>query len=408
MASTEVSQSRGRIDVIDAARGVAMLFVFLSHFIEAFYRHGARPVPLFLATRIATPAFFWISGVTLAVLYARHRDRWPKMRDRLIDRGLFLVFVGHLLFMPAHRFLGDSWRDTLRTVFVTDTIGLCVIVGAILITRVGPRGRLLTGLALLLTAWTLTLTWNPEIPSLAWRLKDFLLGDLRDPWLQYNFPPVPWLGVYLIGSAAGPVFERRHQDGRQKSLALPVTLLGAGLIVTALVWRGACRAIVEIAPAYAAAFAHLGALARKLPPSPAYLLLYLGCALLMFAALLAAKDTRLGAVVNRWVVVFGRYSLAAFLFQFYVYYVLVTLIPHPPGFLIPVYFVATVLLLRVLIAAWAGRDANRLITIGYPAISSGITGRYPTLSRPATLVTDDVDPLVEPPEPLVRGPRAAV
>ena len=94
-------------------------------------------------TRIATPSFVLISGVTLAVLFARSRSGFAATRDRLVDRGLFLILVGHPLFMVANRYMESSWADAIRVVFITDTIGAAVIVGALVIARAGPRTRLL-------------------------------------------------------------------------------------------------------------------------------------------------------------------------------------------------------------------------------------------------------------------------
>src|SRR5690349_2581270 len=164
-------EARERINAIDVARGTAMLLVFLSHFLEAYYEPFplTRPHLYQILTRIASPAFVSISGVTLAVLFGRNRVRFEETRDRLIDRGLFLILVGHPLFtIPYYFMVRPSWQAALRTVFMTDTIGAAVIVGALLVTRVGPRLRFWLGMGLLALAWTLNAIWSPRIPSLAW------------------------------------------------------------------------------------------------------------------------------------------------------------------------------------------------------------------------------------------------
>jgi uncharacterized membrane protein len=370
MSSAVPSPPRGRIEIIDGARGTAMLLVFVSHFVEAFFRRlpHAQADRLLLVTRIATPAFIWISGATLAVLHARNRNRFAKTADRLIDRGLFLIFVGHLLIIPAYRFMEKSWPDTIRVVFVTDTLGLCVLVGAVLITRVDALGRLLLGTMLLLSSWALTVIWEPAIPSLAWRLKDFLVGDLRDRWLDYNFPPLPWLGLYLIASAAGAVFARAHDSRQEKSYTSRIALLGTGLLGAAFIVRAVCRGLVAHGAGSAVVLDHLASMTHKLPPSPTYMLFHSGLALLMFAALLLFGRVAAGRAFTRWVALFGRYSMAAFLFQFYFYYLGVTVLPRPPVGLAALYFVATLVLLRMLTSTWARLGGNRLITVGYPAL----------------------------------------
>ena len=365
--TSQGASRRARIDIIDAARGTAMLLVFLSHFVEAFYYPypSLRPQYLRVVLRIATPSFVWISGVTLAVLYERNRERFAPMRDRLIDRGLFLVLVGHILFVPAYRFMADSWAAAFRVVFITDTIGVCVIVGALLVDRIGPRGRLLLGAAVLASAWGLTVGWDPRIPSHAWRLKDFLVGDVRDRWLGYNFPVVPWLGFYLMASGAGAWFARNSDPERERFVIARAALLGGAGVAAALIVKLAFDVLGAHAPARAAALSHLAALTHKLPPSPAYLCLYGGSALLAFAGLLLARRTRLGRAFTSWVELFGRHSFAAFLLQSYVYYMAVTVLPRPPTIFLPLYFLGTLLVLRVLVSAWARVGGNRLITIGY-------------------------------------------
>src|SRR4051794_22299729 len=59
-----------RIGTIDGARGVAMMLVFVAHFCDAYFglsspvRHGL----LSFVTRVASPAFVWISGIMLGTL----------------------------------------------------------------------------------------------------------------------------------------------------------------------------------------------------------------------------------------------------------------------------------------------------------------------------------------------------
>ena len=144
--SAETPRRDGRILTIDGARGVAMILVFVAHFSDAYYglsspvRHGL----LTFVTRVASPAFVWISGIMLGILYHRHREHFERTRNRLIDRGLFLILVGHPLIAGAH------FPNGLRIVFITDTIGVAVIVGALLIARAQPRTLAVLGAGMLL------------------------------------------------------------------------------------------------------------------------------------------------------------------------------------------------------------------------------------------------------------------
>ena len=87
----------GRIVAIDASRGAAMLFVFLAHF-SFVYLMGPAPGQMELvakASLIACPMFMIISGVTLGYLYRANANQFQRIQTKLIDRGLFLLTIGH-------------------------------------------------------------------------------------------------------------------------------------------------------------------------------------------------------------------------------------------------------------------------------------------------------------------------
>jgi len=367
MAPSETPSARARIDLIDVWRGAGMLIVFLAHFLEAYYQPFSLPRPQAykLFTRIATPAFMCISGVTLAVLFDRNRERFAATRDRLIDRGLFLLLLGHPLFMASYYFAAyGNLGDTVRRGFITDVVGLSVVLGALLVTRVGPRGRFVMGLGLLATAWVAIAAWNPPIPSLAWRLKDFLFGDTREPWLSYNFPPVPWFGLYLVASAAGAGFARAYREGRAAQLPGQAATLGIGLALAGGALHLGLRALAGGDVSGTGALVHAASL-QKLPPSPTYMFVYVGLASLLMAGLMRMHDTRFGQAFARYVIPIGRNSLSAFLIQSYVYFVVVLLLPRPPQILLPVYFAVTVIMLRAAVVLWERKKWNRLLTVGY-------------------------------------------
>src|SRR5262245_65843957 len=92
----------GRIQAIDAARGAAMLFVFLSHF-GLIYFTDTNATLLALSQdigRVATPTFMIISGVMAGYLFESRQD-FSGMRTKLRDRGLFYLVAGHLAITAA-------------------------------------------------------------------------------------------------------------------------------------------------------------------------------------------------------------------------------------------------------------------------------------------------------------------
>jgi len=347
-----------------------MLLVFLAHFVEACGRAFPNRGHAFnLVTRIASPAFVWISGVTLAVLYEKSADWFKRTRDKLIDRALFLLLVCHPLIVGAYLMKVPSWHDALRVVFITDTVALCLVVGVLLMPRLASRPRAALGLALMLASWTLMVLWNPPVNGWAWRIKDTLVGDWRDHWATYNFTPIPWMGFYLIASAAGAWFVRSRDAGRQRRVGWIAAAVGVGGVAAAkaieIGWRAAAH--LSAVRGYEAPLALLAS-PEKVPPTPVYFLRYGGMALILFALVLAASDSVRGQRLVRWAQLFGRCSVATFVLQYYVYCGLIQHLDTPSLRWLPLHFAWTVVLIWLVIRAWEGANGNRFITVGYPRL----------------------------------------
>jgi hypothetical protein len=99
-----------------------------------------------------------------------------------------------------------------------------------------------------------------------------------------------------------------------------------------------------------------------------------GLALLMFWMVLLAEETSAGRAFNHWAAIFGRCSLVCFIAQFYVYCTAVCVLPKPPEWVAPPYFLFTVGLLRLLVVFWERRGLNRLITVGVPRLAASWRG----------------------------------
>ena len=51
---------------------------------------------------IAFPAFMIMSGVMLGYLHRSNANQFQRIQTKLIDRGLFLLTIGHILIALAH------------------------------------------------------------------------------------------------------------------------------------------------------------------------------------------------------------------------------------------------------------------------------------------------------------------
>jgi len=373
-----VAAARGttdRIQAIDVARGVAMLMVFLSHFSLHYVYSVAGPgwfKAQSLVTHIATPAFVLVSGIMLGLLRASRSD-FARMRDKLIDRGLFLLIVGRPFIAVAHIALEDDWRlPFVDQVFITDTLGVCLILGSLIATSVGDRGRLRLGLGILVSSWALDIFWMPD----SWGgslVKELLFGRLRGESLLYNFPLLPWFGWYLAGSGLGSIVARARTAGGAKIAARGVfkaaaVSLGIAFAARLAAWPLKLTHAVGTATAAGRAIRML-ALGQKLPPGVTFLFFYGAIALLGVGVVLEwgerLPSEETPAVAWRWLAMLGRNSLLAFVLQFYVYYTAVHLLPKPPLWLGPVYFAVTVALLLALVGLCDRYRLNRMFTVGF-------------------------------------------
>jgi predicted acyltransferase len=370
------TDTRARLTGLDAARGLAMLLVCLSHFGDVYL----YPVGLWAANRAftrvtlaASPAFMLVSGLILGFLFSTHREGFDDLRRKLVDRALFLLTVAHLVIALAHvpRFgLGSSFDF----VFITDVVGLCVITGTMVVPVVRPRLRATLAAALYAAAVHLVFLWMPAPGSPLQLVKHLLVGhqpDLEESAFVYNFPIVPWLAFYLAATALGEGLARVRAGSRGPGIAA-VASLGSLLMVAGTLLRVLRPVLAHLsrpgASAEGGAIQFLTSPWQKLPPGPAYLLCYAGLALALLAGCLWLCQARPDAAVARALQLLGRHSLFVFILQYVVYYCVIFALHLPYTRLWPVLFVAASLLHVLAAHAWQLAGGTRLLTVGYPAL----------------------------------------
>jgi uncharacterized membrane protein len=384
-----------RIAAFDVVRGSAMLLVFLSHFSLEHVLAVAGPrlhTKLAWLTLLSTPAFVLVSGMMLGLLRSSRGD-FTRMRDKLIDRGLFLLIVARPLIALAHVARSPDWRlPFIDEVFITDTVGVCLVMGAMLAEFVSDWGRVRLGIAVLVSSWALDVWWAPG--SWATRLlKELLFGRLLGESLLYNFPILPWFGWYLVGSGLGAFVARAHVQGGASAaarIALRVSAIGASVAILARLVAFLLRlAHTSGISTVAGRGASMLALGQKLPPGVTFLAFYGAVAAMGVAGALLWGEridvsARWSQPVWDWLAMLGRNSLLAFVLQFYVYYTAVHLLPKPPLWTAPFYFALTVVLLMGAIAACDRLRLNRFFSVGFAWFARGRRERrHPQPSMPA-------------------------
>lgn len=367
------SGPEARLRGIDAARGLAMVFVCLSHFgLEYFRRLDEQSIAkaLYMIGMVGSPTFMLISGVMLGVLYQTRRGRFGQHRMLLADRALFMLTVGHLLMMVANVPRQESLSQTLQRGFITDALAVALLLGPTLVAYVSRRARVLLALILFAGAWLLAVRWTPA--NAFDEVVRYLLVGSHPHELPYNFPLLPWLAVYVAASVLGQWIGEQIAAGHQRKVER--TLFGWGVAATTfVVLYKLCQWTIAIPSA--PLLAVLASPWKKLPPSPAYLLFYGGWALMLVAGTLMIERRKLVQPLLKWAMLLGRASLFVFILQFYVYYVLLSSLRLPYTPLWPLVFVASLVAIAALAKVWDDRANNRYLTVGLRHLTRTKVGR---------------------------------
>lgn len=359
-----------------------MLLVFTSHFSAVYLtRHTTSilsELPL-LVGMIASPAFALMSGTMLGTLFVLQRSTFDALRMKLYDRSLFLLTVAHILIASSRLLYQRHPLDALRMTFMTDAIGVSVIVGLVLIDRVSARARLFSGVAIYLFSCEQSLFWAPT-SHFAHLMKEILVGAEQLNALAYAVPILPWLGVYLactaFGEHVGNLYRRNDTgavEARFFTLGVAGVAGGVGLYLLGILLDPS-RAL----PRHQALLRLIDPLFSptiKLPPEPAYLFFFGGLAALLVWCIALLDHRGIARALTGWAAMIGRCSLVVFILQFYVYYSVIGAAHLRYTPLWPVLFATSVLAITLFAAWWDARALNYTLGIGLPQLRAWLRAR---------------------------------
>ena len=300
-AIAPLSPLRARIAVIDVMRGLVMLIMLFDHVRETVFLHhqvsdpmdvGSVDPALFftrLAAHVCAPMFVFLTGLS-AWLYA-HPAAGPRSATGfLFKRGLLLVvlelvfvnFAWSGAFPPAVLYLQVIWVIALAMMALAVLHKLPLTVLALVGVVIVAGQHLLTGLH--------AEEGTPGYYLLTVLLqRGFLVADGAMK-IKVSYPLLPWIGVIVLGYAAGPLYARnRTPEGRRRLLLA----LGGGALLLLAVLRG-WNLYGETLPWVAGETALQTAMSvlnfTKYPPSLDFLLFTLGLGLLGLAWLEALDN----------------------------------------------------------------------------------------------------------------------
>jgi uncharacterized membrane protein len=356
-----------RLTGIDAARGIAIVMVCVSHVRHQFLDWPVVYTALTSITRVATPTFLLLSGFVAAYVLASRR---AGARVAVIDRGLAVLFLGHLLLN-----LGQLTELTFAEwlfgrVTMTDAIGICLIIGA-LCARLPAQALLAAGVTLAAVCGPLAAILSGHEALAGHSLVTAVLGSANDDRGLHDAALGPCLGVFLIGMglSKSSIAVIAH-PGRLARRLLMVGSAAVGVVVLAgLLWHWLHSAASDLLGSARAATLVRQALNpfAKMPPSPGYLAFYGGAALLVAAACITQRPRVALEPIVRWTSTLGRASLLCFIVQDWLLRLLPLLLgiaEYRNPLFWATYLAAALVALRWLARMWDARGANRYLTVG--------------------------------------------
>ena len=366
------SEKPKRFGSIDAVRGTAMLFVCLAHFTGIYlWRTGSRELASYLGTvgMIASPTFIIVSGMMVGFFATTNPAGFRDLRIKLLDRGVFVLAVGHLLLAITITRSASGFAGAYRTSFITDAIAVSIIVAPWLMIAWSATPRIAVAASVFLLNWLAVVQWHPAVAGLV-TVKRYLVGipSGSSAGEILAFPVVPWFAVYLAATVLGELVGKMYASGDWKGAHQLLGRIGGVSFLIAGVIDGATDVLRRV---------HVGAnwnemfffaIYQKFPPGPVYLGFFGGAGIVLLAAILEIDHRGAFPRVMRELRQLGRASLFAFIAQYALYVAFLGRLRLSYTPLWPVLFVFSIIVLTRGAATWDRYNGNRFLTVGIASI----------------------------------------
>lgn len=353
-----------------------MLFVCLAHFSGVYlWQAGARNWVSYLVdvSKIASPTFVIVSGMVVGFLAATSPAGFRDLRIKLLDRGVFLLVIGHVLLALTITPTFSAFPRAYSASFITDAIAIAVIVGPSLVTALSATARMALAAAVFLVNWWAVVQWHPYGAVLA-PLKRYLLGGFLSQTGE-TAPPVfaviPWFAVYLVATALGEGVGKMNATGDRKAANQFLARVGGSCFLLGGLLHGATKVLRRIEPGVVSLDPNLltyFSIYQKFPPGPVYLAFFGGAGIVLLAAILEIDRRRkISSLMNK-LRQMGRASLFTFIAQYALYVAFLERLRLPYTPLWPVLFLTSIIVLARGAAIWDRHDGNRFLTVGIVSI----------------------------------------
>ncbi|WJS96864.1 heparan-alpha-glucosaminide N-acetyltransferase domain-containing protein [Flavobacterium johnsoniae] len=320
---------------IDIVRGIVMIIMALDHVRDLMHVDSiiqsptdlATTSPLLFFTRFVThlcaPTFVFLAG-TSVYLSLQNKNDLAETRKFLLKRGIWLLILEFTI-VNFGLFFDIGFHSVLFEVIAA--IGFGFIVLSLLLKI---RSQILGFIGLFI------LFFHNILPIIPFE-ENSVLKNILAPFFSpivipfsgrafiMGYPPIPWLGIMLVGFATGKFFALAEE--KRKNLFIKIGLSALALFVIIrfiniygdpVLWTTQKDAVFTFL-----SFMNI----TKYPPSLLFCLVTLG---IMF--LLLAFAERFSNGIKKVALVYGKVPLFYFVVHFYVIHILTLLMLFAQGF----------------------------------------------------------------------------
>jgi uncharacterized membrane protein len=325
-----------RVFSIDFARGVVMIIMALDHVRDMIHINSITQSPTDLSTTspalfftrwityLCAPIFVFLAG-TSAYISLKNKGNLLQSKRFLLSRGLWLILLEFTL-VNFGLFFDPRFHTLIFEVIATIGFGFIILS---LLLKLKPKNIALIGLAIIFLHNLLSfIPFNngstiKTIYSLLFSLTAFPVASHTTFVMAY--PPIPWLGIMLVGYATGKLFEL--PEAKRNTIFFRIGC-AALLLFIILRFINIYGDPVHWSFQKSAVFTFLSFMnVTKYPPSLLFCLVTLGIMFLMFV--LGEK------MKNKWMniaSVYGKVPFFYFLVHFYLIHILLIALLFLQGF----------------------------------------------------------------------------
>ncbi|QHV97810.1 DUF1624 domain-containing protein [Spirosoma endbachense] len=320
---------------IDVMRGLVMIIMALDHVRDLLHITSLSQSPTNLTTTtpvlfftrwvtyLCAPTFVFLAG-TSAFLSMSAKNDLPATRRFLLSRGIWLVGLEFSLVNFG------MWFDPHFDVLIVEVIAAIGVGFLILSALLKLPPRTIGFIGGMIVALHELVSLLPVPDNLLLKVLLSLFSPMAFPYATRKlffvaYPPIPWLGIMLIGYGAGHFFASTEKN--QRRIFLRIGLVSLGLFI-ALRVANLYGDPVNWSPQKNLLYTFLSFInVTKYPPSLQFCLLFLGIMFLILSLVQGLK--------NNWtdrVGVYGKTPLFYFLVHWYLIHPLVFVMVFLQGF----------------------------------------------------------------------------